>query len=212
MPVIHDHHHHEEVEFFKAYIDKGSPTPDHQIADHKSLVQGMEDIRMISEKLYNLAVKEPNSADIAPTQEQLKTSFTAWNDLMCAHLAEEETFWPPELLKQGNKFHDQVIQTIVNAGVAAKGVEGEAFKMLFCSIADALGAPPKAAAKIQKLYGPFKLEIDPWAGKQNHDAMYYGVPFPVRWLLRPMWDRRYQTWKATIESVWGNEDVMKIAV
>ena len=172
----------------------------------------MDDILAISQKLHNLAVTDAKSSEAASTQQQLKTTFTEFDRLMCAHLAEEEVFWPPVLIKYGEKFLDKVAQDVVASGVNAKGVDGEAFKMLFCSAMEALGAPPKASEQVQKQYGPFAMQTEPWCGKKNSDSVYYGIPFFVRWFLRPTWDKRYQTLKATIESVWGDEDVMKIAV
>ena len=84
--------------------------------------------------------------------------------------------------------------------------------MIYCAISEAIGGPPKASEQVQKQYGPFAMQTESWCSKTYTDRLYYNTPFFVRWFLRPTWDHRFQIWKATIESVWGNEDVMKIAV
>ena len=211
-PATIQHHDIEEHIFFKAYIEAGAPSPDHEIADHKTLVQSMNEVLAASKKLYDLAVRDAKSPEIPSAQEQLKTTFAKFDGLMCAHLAEEEVFWPPHVLKQGQPFHDNVIKDIVSNGVAGKGVEGETFKMIYCAISEAIGGPPKASEQVQKQYGPFAMQTEAWCSKAYTDRLYYNTPFFVRWFLRPTWDHRFQTLKATIESVWGNEDMMKIAV
>jgi hypothetical protein len=50
-----------------------------------------------------------------------------------------------------------------------------------------------------------------WAGPKTQDELVANFPyFPVRMLLLPGWNTKYQRYKTMITSIYGDEDVLHI--
>ena len=97
---------------------------------------------------------------------------------------------------------------IVNEGISHGG---QPFQNFGCAIADSMGikitediyeAPLKAAG--------VNTRIDSWASKDLQAKFSSAMPFPVRKFLMPGWNRRYQKYKAMINSCAGDVDILHV--
>jgi hemerythrin superfamily protein len=159
--IVHHHHDNEELIFFPALAAKAS-VPDRLSADHKGLMQMMDDIKT-SRAAFTAATTD---AEKKAAATKLRTLFTTFAKEMKQHLAEEERVITP-LLRQHmtHQEHDAIINKMLE-----KAGFSENKKM------------------IPWVMRSLKL----WMTPQEVDTFYLVIPAPIRWLNDYAWTYAYE--------------------
>lgn len=192
IQCIKDHHDNEENIMFPFYRKlMASNIPQNQIDDHEKLTTLLSSI-------LDLAIDAEASVTNGETQdilvakkETLKTIFTAYKEALFAHLAEEETFWPPVILKFGKIQFEKMHGLIIAAG----GIPpSHAAQMISCSVMNALGI------NINGVPAQTIGDIAPWCNEKLAKEFYNDIPWIARAFFFPCWNRKYFMYKNMILS------------
>jgi len=211
LPAVHEHHDIEEKIFFPFYSKLGCPTPNLQCEDHKMIISHLEDIRDRSAALLNLVIANANHESDAKIHElvaEFKTTVHNLTEKTLVHLAEEERFWTPVCEQYGEAKRKEVEQMIVKEGI---NHGGQAFQNFGCAIADSMkiticADPYEASLKSAGV----NTHIDGWANKRIQTEFMSALPYPVRKLLMPGWNKRYLKFRAMINSCAGEVDILHV--
>lgn len=136
------------------------------------------------------------AADIAAT-------FSELNDHMMSHLAEEEEFWPPELLRYPREKEKEVVELIVKDGVSNGG---EAFQFFLCAIFQAMGIPIAGVKDDAN-----RSNLKPWAAESVKQEMTKTVPYFVRRFLVPGWNKKFMHFRSLLRAIEGDKEVSQAA-
>jgi hypothetical protein len=178
VPMIHEHHDFEERIFFPYFRKLGAQGFDIQVHDHMKLMQKLEEVRM--------------AAASAVSGDKVREAFEQMANLMLKHLDEEETFWPPELRKHGPEKVDEVEKLILAEGVK----HGGTFQSMLILICEAMGC---------SLHG--EHPPNGWATTAIKDKFRAKLPWVVRRLLAPGWEKRWRLQVAGLLSIVGDREL-----
>jgi hemerythrin superfamily protein len=210
IPCIEDHHHNEENISFPFWIKlEGIESPKKQYQDHEALLKHLSEIKALSEEILSmvsinvLLPPQSTASLIAKKCDELKALWDSSMQHMFEHLAEEEKFWPAIYEKHGEKITKQDEANIVSAGLKAKGIESEAFKMIFASLVSAMGT---TLNKSKNKYGKLSYDLPPWASKELSLDFHNSLPSVPKYLIFPSWLDKYERWCVLLDSINGDVD------
>jgi len=201
-PAIHEHHLIEEKFLYIDYKNLGDDVPSSQTEGHHDLIKRLDRIAALAEELLVLIKKNRDEVSATTINEKSKELITEWKAFTHTtreHLSEEEIFWPPIIAKHGEKVYKAIEKKIVDFGLKNGG---EVFQLFGCGIAQSMGA----------VMGGVQLEEGhvPWTNPKTRDDFLSAIPYPVRKLLMPGWNRKYQRYKVMITSIAGDVDVLHV--
>ena len=173
IPLIHEHHDIEETIFFPFFRKLGAQGFDAQVEDHVVLMQKLEEVRKAA-------------SSNAPNGDAARRAFADMADHMLRHLDEEEQFWPAELRKHGPAKVEEVEKLILAEGVK----HGASFQIMLVLVCEAMGC---------NLRGPHPAAG--WASAAFKDKFRGNLPWVVRRLLAPAWEKKWRRYRDVLLSI-----------
>jgi hypothetical protein len=153
--------------------------------------------KQLSDELVSLVDSETATEDEKDAKvAAIVNQFVAMQSEMLSHFAEEETFWPSIVKQHGFKVYKEMEKQILSHGMKS----GIIFNIFYCSVSEAMGI---AVAGV-----PLRPGEKGWASSASCKKFEAGVPYLVRLLLSPGWNKIYQKYKTTILSVARDEDLL----
>ncbi len=194
IPVIHDHHEAEEKYLFPPYIKLGVKIPIE--TGHEGIVKHLNQLEKLSEEVV-IAVNQSTASHSDTSQaaikyQELKQVYEQFYIDILAHLAEEETVWPPLIRSKGEK-----VCLDINAYMHKETKNQKTSKLFLMCIFDSMG---------------YEFDIhnpthDPqydtrWCGEDLlNEKLITKIPYYVRSLILPPINRHYQQYKRLIHAV-----------
>lgn len=156
---------------------------------------------------FSLLANGENQIVVENLIKEIQKSFATLNESMLIHLAEEEVFWPPIILRHGKEEDKKVVNKVLSEEMKKKGEEVEAFKVFAGSSFDAMGyGSEKMIYKIANM-----KQISPWCSEQFLQQVVADAPVIARLFIFSSWHKNYvRKWKLMIDSITGEEDFLKL--
>jgi len=189
---IKDHHDNEEKIMFPFYrkLMIMSDIPQNQLLDHEKLTLLLSRILFLADDMESAVNIGELTVILIAKKEMLQTVFAEYKEILFAHLADEETFWPQVILKNGKDQFEKMHQQIVIAG----GIPpSHAARMIGCSVINALGV------SIDDIPAESIGDIAPWCNEKLGKEFYANIPWIARAFFFPCWNRKYQRYKTMIQ-------------
>lgn len=213
--VVHDHHDIEEQIMFPYYRDLGAEFPSKQASDHVTLMDMMAQVENDAHtvvKLVDDAGKSISSGDghdpttavqtVQQSAQDLVRQIHALNTEFLAHLEEEERYWPPVIKRYGPEILKAMEEKIIGQGLKTGG---PAFELMACCVFNAQGTAFGSIPAVQDA-GDF----EGWPCEELRLEFAANVPFPVRMIFFPAWEKNYNRFKTMIRCITGTVDVLEI--
>eukprot|EP01040_Poterioochromonas_malhamensis_P009718 gene9718-10558_t len=196
IPMIHDHHDAEENYLFPSYVKLGVKIPDTMETGHEGLVKHLNQLEKLSEEVV-VAVNQINESHSYTSQaankfQDLKQVYEQFYIDILAHLAEEETFWPPIIKEKGEQAYQDI-----NAYMHKETKNQKSAKLFIMSVFDSMGY------EFDINNPTHDLQYDTrWCGEELlNEKIINKIPYFVRsWIFPPM-NRQYQYYKQLIHTV-----------
>eukprot|EP01031_Cornospumella_fuschlensis_P041207 gene41207-50284_t len=188
-PAVHEHHDMEEKVVGPFYQNLGAQLPPKTMAAHGPLVEQLDGMVKKIHEIRRVVRVDPANRAAAVSLESLREEFNGFVAIMEDHLAEEETDWPPIYLQYGKQKADEVLQQILKAGSAHP-----VFAIFAGAVFNSMGVK---VGGVEPCYPGEKG----WASHELQQEVLHEMPFPVRVMLLPSWNRQFQRYKALIFSV-----------
>jgi hypothetical protein len=211
--AIHFHHDNEEHILGPYYAKLGANTSFGKVANHAQLVELMNAALAAVAAARGLVSTKAPPAEVKAAEEAIRSRWAPFHEMMFAHLAEEEVFWPPVYLQYGEEHSKAVVRLILKKEFTLKGKDAQAGNAFVGSLLDALGAYSDRLASY-KYAPPASAQIfGPWASVALRDNFMATVPFVPRVFIFPRLHRVYITkWRTMIESIGAGAPGVAVAV
>lgn len=198
-PAVHEHHDMEELILSPEMRKLNVETPAHLNGAHKVLMESLHEIEKLAEEVLAL-VRTGSGSDNSVLTEKvnaLKTAYFGMETHMKDHFHGEEEFWVEAILKVDQKEWIRIENTIKNTVQKAKIGE-----MFLCSILDSMGYCFKNYS--------FRPEDTRWIEEDGIKIILGDVPYPVRAIIFPGFNKRYQRYKTLITAIEGDRDILNL--
>jgi len=193
-PFIHEHHDVEEKMLFPYYKKLGADFPSKMAEDHVGLMAKLDHIKELITDLNTL--NDLNNSELLTEKknkfvDKVHELVSTMND----HLEEEEIVWPPIVKNYGEKAMNEIEEVIVKHALSQSG---KLMQLGLAGVFQSMG---------RFIHGKGSQDYKGWAGEEFITAFEKKIPYPVRLLLLPGWDRAYNKLKQMLLSVNGEENL-----
>lgn len=201
------------------YASLGSNVEFGKEYSHKDLLTLLDSFQKLVENLCNEITKieldssllnQASKGLIENIIKDIQEQFLVLHKNLLQHLAEEEVFWPSIVLKHGEQENKKVVEKILAVELKRKGLDAVAFQLFGGALLDAMGYDKSFPKGVPSPLACGK-KLPPWCSIDFRNGFLNDAGFFPRTFLFPSWHKTYVTkWKVMIDSVAGNDDVLKL--
>jgi hemerythrin superfamily protein len=202
IPVIYDHHEAEDSYFFPDYRKLGVVIPEHVEQGHEKLLLHLTQMEKLSGEMADFIAGQKETDAIIKFNQLKYLYCEKFHPDVVAHLADEETFWPPVIQQYGEEKYNEI-----NKALHKYTRDQKTAKLFIMSVLDAMGYEFDLNNRTHNTQYDTR-----WCGEQMlNDKIINKIPYLVRAWILPSYNRKYQYYKKLITTVaYGTDDAVPL--